>query len=68
MKIKNKWQSVRKVADLIVDEDSIIAVVSDESGRIVSSVVIALVDDADEKEALYWELRKALGDYVEGVI
>ncbi len=58
--VRSRWQSVEKVAEFAISGCEIEAVITDEHGYILASVVIAVVYDEEEREALYWALRKAL--------
>lgn len=60
MTVKSKWQSVVQVADFAIDGAEIHAVVTDERGYIIASVVIAVCYDDTERDELYWALRHAL--------
>lgn len=57
---RTMWRTAVQVADFCIDGKEIQAVITDEKDFIVASITIAVVYDDDEREALYWALRKAL--------
>ncbi|MFN3420881.1 MAG: hypothetical protein ACK40X_04050 [Armatimonadota bacterium] len=69
MRIRSKWQSVTQIADFCIDGKDICVVLTDEDGVIIASITLAVVWDDEERDALYWALRRALeGKEVRGVI
>ncbi|MFN3421607.1 MAG: hypothetical protein ACK40X_07790 [Armatimonadota bacterium] len=69
MKAQSKWRSVVQVADFCIDGKDIAVVLTDEDGVIIASITLAVVWDDDERDELYWALRRALeGKEVKGVI